>query len=83
MLIFFSIPFLQGKTVLTPYPQWVLILGGSLAAVTVVPIPIVFLLRRFQCVRLDTDINKAVIRRNETTISTKQMMNDVDSVGCI
>lgn len=63
---------------LTPYPSWVLVLGGTLAALSVVPIPIVFLLRRFQCVRLDTDINKGVIRRNETTISTKQMMTDVD-----
>lgn len=63
---------------LTPYPQWVLVVGGLLAALSVLPIPIVFLLRRFQFTRLDTDINKGVIRRNETTISTKQMMTDVD-----
>lgn len=68
----------QGKSLLTPYPQWVLIVGGLLATLSVLPIPVVFLLRRFQFHRLDTDINKGVIRRNETTISTKQMMTDVD-----
>jgi len=67
---------------LTPYPQWVLIVGGLLATLSVLPIPVVFLLRRFQFLRLDTDINKGVIRRNETTISTKQMMTDVD-VSCL
>ena len=71
----------QGKTVPTEYPDWVLVLGGVLAALSVLPIPIVFFLRRFQCLRLDTDINKGVIRRNETTISTKQMMTDVDVSG--
>lgn len=65
---------------MTPYPQWVLIVGGLLAAISVLPIPVVFLLRRFQFLRLDTDINKGVIRRNETTISTKQMMTDVDVI---
>lgn len=75
--IFFLAGF-QGKSFLTPYPQWVLIIGGLLATLSVLPIPVVFLLRRFQFLRLDTDINKGVIRRNETTISTKQMMTDVD-----
>ena len=59
-----------------------LIVGGLLATLSVLPIPVVFLLRRFQFLRLDTDINKGVIRRNETTISTKQMMTDVD-VSCL
>ncbi|XP_032792559.2 sodium- and chloride-dependent transporter XTRP3 [Daphnia magna] len=71
----------EGKSLLTPYPQWVLIVGGLLATLSVLPIPVVFLLRRFQFHRLDTDINKGVIRRNETTISTKQMMTDVDEYG--
>ncbi len=78
LLYFFWLLVFQGKSFLTPYPQWVLIVGGLLATLSVLPIPVVFLLRRFQFLRLDTDINKGVIRRNETTISTKQMMTDVD-----
>jgi hypothetical protein len=78
LLIHFFLAGFQGKSFLTPYPQWVLIVGGLLATLSVLPIPVVFLLRRFQFLRLDTDINKGVIRRNETTISTKQMMTDVD-----
>ena len=78
LLFYFFLFCLQGKSLLTPYPQWVLIVGGLLATLSVLPIPVVFLLRRFQFLRLDTDLNKGVIRRNETTISTKQMMTDVD-----
>jgi len=44
----------------------------------IAPIPIVFLLRRFQLVKLDVDIHQGSIRRIDTTVSTKEMMGDVD-----
>lgn len=50
----------------------VIILAG------IAPIPIVFLLRRFQLVKLDVDIHQGSIRRIDTTVSTKEMMGDVD-----
>jgi len=50
----------------------VIILAG------VAPILFVFLLRRFQLVKLDVDIHQGSIRRIDTTVSTKEMMGDVD-----
>lgn len=44
----------------------------------VLPIPIVCLLRRFQILKADLDIHQGSIRRNETTTSTKHMMDDDD-----
>lgn len=38
------------------------------------PIPIVYLMRRFQCIRFDTNIHEASIKRVETTISTQGMI---------
>ena len=69
----------QGKSILTEYPSWVLVVGGMLAALSVLPIPIVFILRRFQCLQIDS--KKIAIRRNDTTTSTKEMMTDVDNVS--
>ena len=40
--------------------------------------PVVYLLRRFQILKVDLDIHQGSIRRNETTASTKQMMDDDD-----
>lgn len=45
--------------------------------------PIVYLLRRFQCLSVDLDIHQGSIRRNETTASTKVMMDDDDVSSCI
>ncbi|KAH9636320.1 hypothetical protein HF086_003287 [Spodoptera exigua] len=45
----------------------------------VLPIPVVLLLRRFQCLQFDVDIHQGSIRRIETTVSTKEMMSDQDS----
>lgn len=60
------------------YPNWVL--GIALAMITagVLPMPIVFCLRRFQILKVDLDIHQGSIRRNETTASTKVMMDDDD-----
>ena len=45
---------------------------------SVLPMLIVFLLRRFQILAVDLDIHQGSIRRNETTTSTKVMMDDED-----
>lgn len=44
----------------------------------VLPIPIVFLLRRYQCLKMDINIHEGSIRRIDTTVSTKEMITDVD-----
>lgn len=44
----------------------------------VLPIPLVFLLRRYQCLKFDINIHEGSIRRIDTTVSTKEMMTDVD-----
>lgn len=53
-------------------------IGLSMIVAGVLPIPIVYLLRRFQILKVDLDIHQGSIRRNETTASTKQMMDDDD-----
>lgn len=44
----------------------------------VLPMPLVYLLRRFQILKVDLDIHQGSIRRNETTASTKEMIDDDD-----
>ncbi|XP_017796337.1 PREDICTED: sodium-dependent neutral amino acid transporter B(0)AT3 [Habropoda laboriosa] len=68
----------RGITVPTAYPSWVLAIAVVIIFAGIAPIPIVFLLRRFQCVKLDVDIHQGSIRRIDTTVSTKEMMGDVD-----
>lgn len=53
-------------------------MGIALAMITagVLPMPIVYLLRRFQCLKVDLDIHQGSIRRNETTASTKEMIDE-------
>lgn len=68
----------RGIAVPTAYPSWVLAIAVVIIFAGVAPIPIVFLLRRFQCVKLDMDIHQSSIRRIDTTVSTKEMMGDVD-----
>lgn len=69
---------LQSGTVVKEYPGWVLAIGVSMITAGVLPMPIVFLLRRFQILKVDLDIHQGSIRRNETTASTKQMMDEDD-----
>lgn len=45
---------------------------------SILPIILVFLLRRFQILKLDVDIHQGAIRRIDTTVSTKEMIADVD-----
>lgn len=68
----------SGEAVPTSYPGWVLGIAVVIILAGVAPIPIVFLLRRFQLVKLDVDIHQGSIRRIDTTVSTKEMIGDVD-----
>ncbi|XP_046738480.1 sodium- and chloride-dependent transporter XTRP3 isoform X2 [Diprion similis] len=68
----------KGMSVPTSYPSWVLVIAVIIVIAGVAPMPIVFFLRRFQCVKLDVDIHQGSIRRIDTTVSTKEMMGDVD-----
>ncbi|XP_071864976.1 sodium- and chloride-dependent transporter XTRP3 isoform X2 [Bombus fervidus] len=68
----------RGIAVPTAYPSWVLAIAVVIIFAGIAPIPIVFFLRRFQCVKLDVDIHQGSIRRIDTTVSTKEMMGDVD-----
>lgn len=67
-----------GRVVKTQYPSWVLGIAALMMLAGVLPIPIVFILRRCQCLSLDVDIHQGSIRRIETTVSTKEMMSDQD-----
>lgn len=53
-------------------------IGLSMIVAGVLPMPLVYLLRRFQILKVDLDIHQGSIRRNETTASTKQMMDEDD-----
>lgn len=55
-------------------------MGIALAMIIagVLPMPVVFLLRRFQILKVDLDIHQGSIRRNETTASTKEMIDEDD-----
>ncbi|XP_044263395.1 sodium-dependent neutral amino acid transporter B(0)AT3 isoform X1 [Tribolium madens] len=67
-----------GKAVETVYPGWVLAIAVAMIAAGVLPIPMVFLLRRYQCLKMDINIHEGSIRRIDTTVSTKEMITDVD-----
>ncbi|XP_069676078.1 sodium- and chloride-dependent transporter XTRP3 isoform X2 [Periplaneta americana] len=69
----------EGRTELEPYPNWVMVIAGLMITAGVLPMPVVFILRRCQCLKLDIDIHTAAIRRIDTTVSTKEMMGDVDA----
>lgn len=62
----------------TPYPNWVMGIAIAMIVAGVLPIPAVFILRRMQCLQLDVNIHQGSIRRIETTVSTKEMMDDQD-----
>lgn len=60
------------------YPNWVLAIAITMILAGILPIPIVFLLRRYQCLKFDVNIHEGSIRRIDTTVSTKEMITDVD-----
>lgn len=60
------------------FPGWVLGIALFMIVASIAPMPITFLLRRFQILKVDLDIHQGSIRRNETTTSTKVMMDDDD-----
>lgn len=68
----------QGAVVNTSYPNWVMYIAYSMILAGVLPMPLVYLLRRFQILNIDLDIHQGSIRRNETTASTKEMIDEDD-----
>ena len=68
----------QGEVVSMMYPNWVMGIALSMIGIGVLPIPLVFLLRRYQCLKFDVNIHEGSIRRIDTTVSTKEMITDVD-----
>ncbi|KAH8384713.1 hypothetical protein KR093_006060 [Drosophila rubida] len=60
------------------YPNWVMGIALAMIMAGVLPMPIVFLMRSFQCLKVDLDIHQGSIRRNETTASTKEMIDNDD-----
>ncbi|KAG5865600.1 hypothetical protein JTB14_020734 [Gonioctena quinquepunctata] len=68
----------EGDVVATPYPSWVMGIAIVMILAGILPIPIVFLLRRYQILKLDVNIHEGSIRRIDTTVSTKEMITDVD-----
>jgi len=68
----------EGKTANEPYPDWVMVIAGLMITAGILPMPIVFILRRCQCLKLDLDIHQGAIRRIDTTVSTREMIGDVD-----
>lgn len=60
------------------YPPWVMGVALAMILAGVLPMPIVFLMRSFQCLKVDLDIHQGSIRRNETTASTKEMIDNDD-----
>ncbi|CAH1101642.1 unnamed protein product [Psylliodes chrysocephalus] len=68
----------EGDVKPTPYPPWVMSIAISMILAGVLPIPVVFLLRRYQILKLDVNIHEGSIRRIDTTVSTKEMITDVD-----
>ncbi|XP_052891750.1 sodium-dependent neutral amino acid transporter B(0)AT3 isoform X1 [Anopheles moucheti] len=63
------------------YPNWVMGIALAMIVAGVLPMPVVFLLRRFQILKVDLDIHQGSIRRNETTASTKEMIDEDDVVS--
>ncbi|XP_065093884.1 sodium-dependent neutral amino acid transporter B(0)AT3 isoform X3 [Ochlerotatus camptorhynchus] len=70
-----------GITETKSYPDWVLGIALAMIVASVLPMPLVFLLRRFQILKVDLDIHQGSIRRNETTASTKEMIDEDDVVS--
>ncbi|KAI8432570.1 hypothetical protein MSG28_013559 [Choristoneura fumiferana] len=59
---------LSSLVFMTPYPDWVLLIALCMILVGVLPIPVVLLLRRFQCLAFDVDIHQGSIRRIENPL---------------
>ena len=60
------------------YPTSVMVVAVLLMLAGTAPIAIVFLMRRFQCVKADMDIQQAAIKRIDTTTSTTGMVREAE-----
>jgi solute carrier family 6 (neurotransmitter transporter, amino acid/orphan) member 15/16/17/18/20 len=58
-----------------------MIIALGMICAGILPMPLVYLLRRFQILKADLDIHQGSIRRNETTASTKEMIDQDDDVS--
>lgn len=58
-----------------------MIIAFCMIGAGILPMPFVYLLRRFQLLKVDLDIHQGSIRRNETTASTKEMIDQDDDVS--
>ena len=66
----------QGLGEKEAYPTWAMFVALGLVLGGILPIPVVYFMRRFQCIRLDSDIHQASIKRVETTMSTQGMIRN-------
>lgn len=64
----------EGKAEHDAYPGWAMFVCLLLLLAGFLPIPIVYFMRRFQCIRFDSNIHEASIKRVETTMSTQGMI---------
>ena len=68
----------QAEPVKSEYPTSVMAIAVLLTLAGTAPILIVFLMRRFQCVKVDMDIHQAAIKRIDTTVSTTGMVREAE-----
>lgn len=80
-MFLFLFSFVKGKGVELHYPNWVMAIALGMIFAGILPMPLVYLLRRFQILKVDLDIHQGSIRRNETTASTKEMIDQDDDVS--
>ncbi|XP_044599319.1 sodium- and chloride-dependent transporter XTRP3 isoform X1 [Cotesia glomerata] len=65
-----------GRKITTEYPNWVLIIGICMIFVGIAPIPIVFLLKKYKCFRVNMNTHQKNIYWVNTTESTKEPVLD-------
>lgn len=70
--------FPQAVPTKTLYPAGIMAVAVFLMLAGTLPIPVVFLMRRFRCVKLDADIHQASIKRIDTTASTTGMVREAE-----
>ncbi|KAL1115171.1 hypothetical protein AAG570_007202 [Ranatra chinensis] len=68
----------EGRTEKERYPPWVMCIAVIIVMASILPLFLVFILRRFQCLKVDLDIHQGAIKRIDTTVSTREMIGDVD-----
>ncbi|XP_076062086.1 sodium- and chloride-dependent transporter XTRP3 isoform X3 [Oratosquilla oratoria] len=70
-----------GQAIKEEYPAWALGVCVVLLMAGFLPIPLVYFMRRWQCIRLDSNIHQASIKRVETTMSTQGMIRAEENLS--